>query len=166
MKKLLVLLMVLGLVSSANAALSISLSDTTVLVGNTVTLSVSSDDGAFWDGFLILSEDTVNWTDPVAADYSGSMTLSGVGNLGWATPDGTYPAVYALNVASNLVPSDVVAGTQFSIDIIGVQMGTIYVGLQNGSYEPVVSDLTLEVVPEPMTIALLGLGGLFLRRRK
>jgi len=167
MKKLLVLLMVLGLATSAQAALSISLSETTVLTGDTVTASVVSSDNGNWIGYFILSEDQVMWTDPVAADYSGSWTTSGIGNLGYVAAVPGYSAVYDMSAASNLQPTDVVAGTQFSISIVGQQIGTIYLGMADADYNPIAGTLTsLVVVPEPMTIALLGLGGLFLRRRK
>jgi hypothetical protein len=39
-------------------------------------------------------------------------------------------------------------------------------GSWNGAFPKAAADVVLTVVPEPMTIALLGLGGLFLRRRK
>jgi hypothetical protein len=174
MKKLLVLLMVLGLATSAQAALTLSLSETTVAVGDTVTASVVSDSATPWGYYLfILSEDTYYWTDPVAAAYDGSWsyhTTAGagsVGDLGYATTT-TYAAAYRLNAdGSSVFPE---AGTQFSISLMGVQAGTIYISLQNPSdYSEMTTNgpLALEVVvPEPMTIALLGLGGLFLRRRK
>lgn len=162
MKKLLVLLMVLGLVSSANAALSISLSATTVAVGGDVVLSVSSSDTEPWAGFLILSEDTTNWPDPIHASYDGSMTTSGIGDQGHASPSGL--SAWDLQAAGTSVLP--VAGNQFVINVKGVQVGTIYVNLADTSYTNMFDDMALVVTPEPMTIVLLGLGGLFLRRRK
>jgi hypothetical protein len=167
MKKLLVLLMVLGLVSSAQAALSLSLSATTVLTGGTVTVTISQDNQAFWDGYIILSEDTYNWADPTLASWNDSIVTGGIGNLGFINPVSGYPGVYGTNVASNQVPNDVVAGDMFTISILaGTTAGTTYLAVEDGSYNYLISDVALQIVPEPMTIALLGLGGLFLRRRK
>jgi hypothetical protein len=39
-------------------------------------------------------------------------------------------------------------------------------GVAQGSVAPLCTSLKLHVIPEPVTMALLGLGGLFLRRRK
>lgn len=170
MKKLLVLLMVLGLVSSAQAALTLSLSATTVATDGTVTLDVVSSDASFWTGNLILSDDVMAWNDPVVADWS-TGTATGMGNIGGAVYDAAgYHAAIELTVASNLEVSNVVAGTQFSIVISGKEAGTIYISLQDATTQEEIttngSPLALVVTPEPMTLALLGLGGLFLRRRK
>jgi hypothetical protein len=180
MKKLLVLLMVLGLATSAQAALTLSLSATEVDIGDTVTASVSSDlsgTPGIWPGVgdFILSEDTYYWSTMDAAAFSGGWTYhttagtSGgtvsVGDLGFANPYPGYSNVYRLNAAGSSVLPE--AGVQFMIDIIGVQEGTIYIALQDDTtWAEMAPTLTLVVVPEPMTIALLGLGGLFLRRRK
>ena len=169
MKKLLVLLMVLGLATSAQAALTLTLSATSVLTGDTVTVGVSSDDGTQWTNMFVLSEDTMMWTDPVAASYVLPWTIdASAGDSGSANVQSGYPAAYLLQAAGTTTPA--YAGTQFSINISGTQVGTIYISLQDPTYQTEVttngSPLALEVVPEPMTIALLGLGGLFLRRRK
>ena len=171
MKKLLVLLMVLGLATSAQAALSLSLSATTVDIGDTVQCDVVDSVGENWTWQFLLTEDTYNWTSPVAADYdpdrvNATTIHTAAGNNAAIEANPTYAAVLQLTAAgTDPVPA---AGTQFTIDIKGEALGTIYVDLVSGStYASQVGGATaLEVVPEPMTIALLGLGGLFLRRRK
>ena len=169
MKKLLVLLMVLGLATSAQAALTLSLSSTTVGIGGSVTLTINSSDTAAWLGDLVLSEDTVNWYAPVAADWDNtSIVTSGIGDLGYMYWESGYDnIVYRTSAAGSTVMP--VAGNQFQVDIIGAQLGTLDISLQDvTSYAEISSNgpISLEVVPEPMTFALLGLGGLFLRRRK
>jgi hypothetical protein len=164
MKKLLVLLMVIGLVSNAQAALSLSLSMTSVWVGDEMTLSVSSDNADMWSGYLVLSEDIYAWADPIAAQYDPPMVVySAAGDLGYAAPVSGYPAVYYLQAAgSSLLPQP---GIQFSIGIQGVQAGMFYIALQNPTtYENLVPPLF--IWPEPATICLFGFGVLFLRRRK
>jgi hypothetical protein len=163
MKRILILLIFLGLVTSAQATLSLSLNKTAIAVGETVVASVVSNDTSSWTNDFVLSEDLVNWTIPIVAYYSGSWTITGAGSSASALRETGYENVaYCLSAAGNPQP-----GTQFSINIIGVQTGTIYIGLQNPvTYANVTAPLTLTVIPEPMTLALLGLGGLFLRRRK
>jgi hypothetical protein len=164
MKKLLLLLMVSGLVSSAQAALSLSLSTTTVIFDNTVILSVSSDNSDPWSGYLVLSEDPANWTDPIAAQYDPPMVVHAAGDLGYAAPVSGYPAVYYLQAAGTTVLPQ--AGIQFSIGIQGVQEGGIYIALQDLNYENLIDPLYLIPIPEPITIGLLGFGILFLRHRR
>lgn len=164
MKNLLVLLAVLGLTASAEAALSLSLNKTTIAVGETAVVSVVSNGASSWTNDFVLSEDLVNWTPPIVAYYSGSWTITGAGSSASAQWVSGYEHVaYQLSAAGN--PQ---AGTQFSIHILGVQTGRIYIGLQNPTtYADVTTPLTLTVAtPEPMTIGLLGFGGLFMRRRK
>jgi hypothetical protein len=165
MKKLLVLFIVLGLAASAQAALTLSLSATTVAVNGEVTFSVISDDTTNWIGDAILSENVGAWSDPIAASY--------VGNWAWTVHAGDgaqapYTQVGVARLAAGGTTVLPTAGTQFSVNIKGVQAGTIYVDLQDDSTfaEMANGPLTLVVTPEPITMALLGLGGLFLRRRK
>jgi hypothetical protein len=173
MRIFIILIMVLALAISAHAALTLSLSVTGISVGNVMTLSIISDSADPWGiGDLILSEDTYNWTDPVAAMYDGSWsyhTTAGagsVGDLGYATPYSGYAGVYKLNAAGSSVLPE--SGIQFSINIKGVQAGTIYISLQDDSaYHEMSSNGPLIIItPEPMTITLLALGGLLLRRRR
>jgi hypothetical protein len=163
MKKLLVLLMVSGLAASAQAALSLSLNKTTIAVGETAVASVVSNDASSWTNDFVLSEDLVTWTPPIVAYFSGSWTITGAGSSASAQWESGYDnVVYKLIADGN--PQ---AGTQFKINIVGVQTGKIYIGLQNPTtYANVTAPLTLTVTPEPMTIGLLGFGGLFLCRRK
>jgi hypothetical protein len=168
MRTTFILIMVLALATTAHAALSLDLSATTVALNSTVTATVSSDNTDSWTGYFILSEDTYYWSDPVAAAYVPPWTIyPNTGDLAQASPLAGYPAVYDLTAAgTSTLPS---AGTQFSINIKGIQAGTIYIALQEKyGYPPIIppESLTLVVVPEPMTITLLALGGLLLRRRR
>ena len=166
MRTTFVLIMVLALATSAQAELTLGLSATQVLVGDTVTATVSSDlsgiEGYWGPGNFVLSEDTYYWTDPIAAAYDGSWSYK----YGTVTPT-SYPAVYQLNYSGGTFLPE--AGVQFSIDIKGVQPGTIYIALQDDTTQAEMSTngpLAMVVIPEPMTITLLGLGGLLLCRRR
>jgi hypothetical protein len=169
MRKLFVLIMVLALATSAHAALSLSISTTTVSIDDTITVSVSSTDSSPWTWCFVLSEDTYNWTDPIAAAYDPDRAhavtiLTAAGDMASAIPDPTYAALIQLNAGgATVLPSP---GVQFTVRIKGVQFGMIYVDLQDGSANSQIGGaLSIGPIPEPMTITLLALGGLFLRRR-
>jgi hypothetical protein len=169
MKKLLVLLMVLGLAASAQAQLSLSLSATSVAVDGTITADISDNVGEGWTWQFIITDDTYWWTVPVAARYDGGRTNAvtarpAAGDLPVITPDGSYASIVQLSAGgSTVLPS---AGVQFTVAIECIQIGYVYINLMDWAGNSKVGGWKSLWVPEPMTIALLGLGGLFLRRRK
>jgi hypothetical protein len=64
------------------------------------------------------------------------------------------------------IPTDSIdAGIQFEGILKGTATGTYTFGLLNSGWVSQDS-FVLTVIPEPMTMALLGFGGLLLRRRK
>lgn len=155
MKKVLILLMVLGL-SSASYALS------------TLTWSVDSVDVGV--DSLVKVYIVADNNDPSASTWVGatSSTVAEIVNivaLSTAGDDnsitdyrGTYPQWWTVQSADISSPYSIASGNQYEVTIKGLAIGseTLYVG----------SDALTVTVPEPITIALLGLGGLLLRRRK
>ena len=165
MKKLLILVLVLGIASTASAALSLADSALTVTINTTVAFNVDGDTASNIDWYV--------GNVPGKADVTG-MVLDSSGNAGPnayvnESPYG-YNGYWELGSKDDDPDTwDIIAGTQFN--------GTITVGGTTGTYSIYLYDsgwtstgvkdtLALTIVPEPMTIALLGLGGLFLRRRK
>lgn len=166
MKKLLVLMLVLGLASAANAAVSLSIdgvnpTDGTedILEGSTITLSILSDDDQPWmmEASVLKVVNVLGTPAFTAAagsmagynDWSdGSLYIYEI-STGGTDPDYPTPGVQwtmALTTSGAL-------GSHFTVDL--------------GEYmEPVTSSIDFTVIPEPMTIALLGLGSLFLLRRR
>jgi hypothetical protein len=166
MKKLLALLLVLGMAPAANAAIvglsvdGVSVSDGTedILQNTWIELYVVSDtDDHPWlmdvcvlkaDATLGIPRRPVAGIPPLPPDYSDETW--------WC---------YELSTAG--APGTIPAGVQWimSLTPLGVlgDVFTVYLGPYGASP---VSTIDFTVVPEPMTIALLGLGGLLLLRRR
>jgi hypothetical protein len=173
MKKLLVLLMVLGLVSSAQAALSLSLDGNpapdaiTISVSTTVLIDVHSDTQEFWDGLLMIVDDGATPGDTsLYGEWVPPMVASGIGNTGQYSE--VTPEIWEMHVSSSIAPypGDVVAGQQFTIGFHCKAIGDLTIYLTDYDMVTIDTIAVHQVIPEPMTIGLLGLGGLFLRRRR
>jgi hypothetical protein len=167
MKKVLILMLVLGFVSSASA-LTVTLDPNgsqLAAAGNYSIDVVSDEDTTGYDYFLVLPDDTYGSIDSV-------VDLPAAGDDGVVTSFGDmagYFDVFGVKALDMSAPFDsILAGVQFQADITftGAALGeNLTVLLLNGQLETLDS-MTYEGVPEPMTIALLGLGGLFLLRRR
>jgi hypothetical protein len=171
MKKLLVLMLVLGMVSTANATLTFRVGgvDTTtldVVAGTTVTIQIYDDvtTQAGYNAQVILdvvSNGAVeNGQIYAAAGSAGAIVAYNYAPYG----------LVGYNLTSMSISDDISAGLHFSVDYnaTGTSSGdtdafSLYDGRQGYAK---VDSLPITIIPEPMTIALLGLGGLFLRRRK
>ncbi len=173
MKKIFAVLMVLCLCGAANATV-VSLVDegATIdasLTGGVVKLEITSDS----------SLAVINLIIAMTGDgsISGAMNLGDCITYGWDPTLSMDPIFGAMNVeigggtmgAARVGPAAYVEITFAGpVDVIvslagdGTKGGTF-----DGGYSPVTySTGFVTIVPEPMTIALLGLGGLFLLRRR
>jgi hypothetical protein len=173
MKKLLVLVLILGMASLANAALllyvgGVAVGGTTITMApmSSITLQVYSTDTANYNTYLINGAD-----DPVAmGTLSDGANNSNAGSF--ANAPETYSAGggwgdgYLFNTGSTHVPTDVVAGVQHTALFTAGVAGETIVYLYDGSDPYGELDRVTLVVPEPATIALLCLGGLLLRKKK
>ena len=163
MKDVVVLTLVLGLASGANAALTLVNAPTDPInIGESIAIMVNNSEDGAYSGWLEIA-------DPTAADYDGDPVFSGAGS-----PDGKstletfveYPGSYQFTVASFDAANPIVAGDHIQVNIIGVSEGSSVLTLYANDGVTVLDTASITVIPEPMTIALLGLGGLFLRRRR
>jgi hypothetical protein len=163
MKRVLVLVLVLGLASAANAAVTLVDGPVDPInIGETATIVVNNSEDGAYSGWLEIAAPTV-------ADFDGMPELTAAGN-----PDGNssvvfYPefgAWYEFSVISFSPTSPVLAGDHVVAKVIGVGAGTTALNLYAGDGETLLDSFAITVIPEPMTIALLGLGGLLLHRRK
>jgi hypothetical protein len=164
MRKLLILFLVLGLVSTANA-LIIKVDDLegeSFEVDTQATITVVSEDTSNWLGYIIIEEGGAGSLENAAVlDAAGNKASAGpYTEVGWGTG-------FVLTAATTGDPPLVAAGTQFSLDYVGAVGDTATISLfVDPEYTTPIASVNVTVVPEPMTIILLGLGGLFLRRRR
>ncbi|MBN2592459.1 MAG: PEP-CTERM sorting domain-containing protein [Sedimentisphaerales bacterium] len=163
MRKLLILFLVLGLASTANALL-IKVDDLegeSFEVDTQATITVVSEDTSSWLGYIIIEEGGAGSLENVVIlDAAGDNASTGpYTEAGWGTG-------FELS-ASTLTDPTIGIGTQFSVDYVGEVGDTATISLfVDPEYTTPVASVNVTVVPEPMTVILLGLGGLFLRRRR
>jgi hypothetical protein len=163
MKKLLVLALVLSVASLANAGLSLQ------GAGNVV--NVVSDDAAPYVANLVyvLPVDGTGDLTGQIVNMPGSLSVVtdfGIvtgADIGWALGD--------IHVIQFLVGSSTVGALTSGVHFTGtantdlLQDGPVVAAyLLSEDFSTVLG--TLFTTPEPMTMVLLGLGGLFLRRKK
>ena len=186
MKKLVILLAVLGIagISSANA------------IGGLYTFDVIPDQTVAGDGLVYDSGSNV-YSQWIPAGGSGTIvsvvgeTLSHVGTgAGWTSSYSYYYDIVAGNTytlefdlvsdqSNGIVARFVGAGLDANFDslaglghnefsaIATADLGTLTLQLGGfGDGEVVFDNIAISEVPEPASLALLGLGGLWLRRRK
>lgn len=165
MKKLMVLVLVLGLASAADAVL-IQVDGQigeTFEVQDKAIITVVSENDLNWLGYLIVEDGGLGvLSNPVSTTLAGDPALSG------ATPytETGWGEGYEITVAGS-ASSPVGVGPQFSFDFAGTLGDTAKISIfLDPQYNIPAASVGVSVVPEPTTILLLGLGGLFLRRRK
>ena len=165
MRKLLVLILVLGLASAANAML-ITVDEQegdSFEVDITSTITVVSEDPSSWLGYLIVEDGGAgSLENPIILDAAGnSATATAYTEAGWGT---------GYELTASMSPEGIpplAAGSQFSFDYVGSVGNIATISLFNDpEYTTPVASVNVTVVPEPMTVVLLGLGALFLRRRR
>jgi len=187
MKKLVVLMLVLGICSLTNAGLKISLNGVVDPPEPTVPLNESDNAiidiqgldpaqpmGTFFLGITIASGQYGSLDISAATlPYPGNKKSIVWGDPDWAALLGVENPFVAFELVDLVTPPDIPK------PLLGLLVDNIK--FHCDGYDPLAPDVTLTLmdidgavldtqvihqIPEPITIALLGLGGLFLRRRK
>ncbi len=147
------------LVSTTSMA-SISLSQ--VAVDNTgepiVTIGVNSDDDQPWLGYIFI--------EPAApgAWQGNPLVYPAAGPLGQALVQDAYKFELTVGGFNGNLPQP---GTQFTADLEITGDVTVYLALNSSTAVVDTLDLVYtEILPEPITMSLLGLGGLLIRRKR
>ena len=193
-KKILVLVLVCGLASVANAGLLLSVngsldpvdSEITIRIGETVVLDIHGDNPADVgpaQGYLLIEgPGSINGATLVHAGALSYYNDAGAMAEGVGLPAGDADGVVALfqeylarpaltDVSYSFIgdspPVDDFVNGLLVDDIIMTceGLGDVTVTLMDETFA-VLDTAVIHQIPEPMTLALLGLGGLFLRRRK
>jgi hypothetical protein len=168
MKRLVALLLVFGLASTANAVMlqvnGASAAYIAIEEGTTSLITVVGEDTSSWLGYLIVEEGGTGLLSEVAI-------LPAAGDLAAAEPytEAGWGAGYMLTVAESPTSSTPIStGSQFNVNYSGGVLGeTAKISLYlDPEYTTPVASINVAIIPEPMTIALLSLGALFLRKRK
>ena len=168
MKKVLVLMLVLGMASMASATLTLG-GPTTANPGDVVTITVSSDATDSYYTYLGIGS-VAGGPGWATDDAVGSMAMPvATANAG---PAASVMLSSSWMVTAAATPPDVITpGVHFNAEVTiasGASIGDTYTIATTtlGNYNTCDQEMTITVIPEPMTLGLLGLGTLLLRRRK
>jgi len=180
MKKFVMLMVVLGMGMASVANAELAFTDNSDISGSaTLSLDISAAATADYRLYIVA-------TDTATVGTIGPGTVGSIGNLSFdKTVDPYYPdyylhgAMYAVGLAtdgsvsanfgfvgdSGGGPLSGTAITGIAFTMVGTGTIDLYTSATGMTGTWSVVD-TITVLPEPMTMVLLGLGGLFLRRRK
>ena len=187
MKKFVVLMLVLGLATAANASLSLVVDlgqgagyeeyqDSDIVLQPTdyiwigIYSNVQGVEGApgQYNAYVAIPGDGAG--NPAPGSWTGNIAVYSPPAIAaaYAVPYGyTFGASWVSGINSDGVPTnyaDIGVGFGYEFHCDGV--GPVLIELHDGNMGNIVDTLLIHQIPEPMTIALLGLGGLLLRRRK
>lgn len=162
MKKTLVVISVLllAVVANANLVLSfngdIEVEEVTVVPSTIFVIDVHqlvAEPDEFWIGITGL------------VDYAGFGILFSPAPSTMVVDDGGYGFGW-IHAYMTPDPSFGDIGKWWEVELHCIGEGDVIVELYDASGYEIIDTMIIHQVPEPMTMALLGLGGLFLRRRK
>lgn len=192
-KKLMIVMLVLGLVSLANALTGVQLSvegqtdgvgnvtEVEVPISSEVVIDIHGPAAYDWLGYVIIEGDYPTlaggeWGDDIgepgggyyaAADYPKLVAAGDLGQVLRYDEDGWG---YGYEVTAAQSEGDLPGGEQFQFlyHCTGPESEYVTITLWDDAegYETPQDTIVIHQVPEPVTMALFGIGGLLLRRRR
>ena len=172
MKKILVLFIVLLMASVATAGnVWLVAPSGDILVNTAVTIDVVADTGVF----NMMSANILATVGAASAPSSHALFTGAFDTDGFIQNDGVSLITgislsclmdFVTNVPAGQVLYSFTYTTPSVVGVVGITAGNVNIAYNDWSNGTSMGGTSINVVPEPMTIALLGLGGMFLRRRK
>lgn len=164
MKRYLILALILSVTSLANAALVLSFDDDTLIEEVTIVTSTSFVIGVYQD---------TDQPDEFWIGITGPASYSGFGTLfippaptTMVANDGGYGDGW-IHVYMPEPSTTGEVGKWWELSFLCEDEGDVTIDLYAADGSTIIDTILIhQEIPEPVTMALLGLGGLFLRRRK
>ncbi len=161
MRVLLTLVLILGVASQAGAALTlVNVPADPIKIGQTSTITVRSTTEGNYTGWLEIA-------DPAVANFAGAPEFTPAGNPSGASTVKAWPdfgAWYQFTVTGVDPNPPISPGDHILVNVIGVKEGSTKLNVYDDKGVCLWESANICVIPEPATIALLGLGCLLLRR--
>ena len=162
MKRIAVISIIMGIIPIyAQAAVSLAVggnpapSELTLTVSSILTIGGLSDDDSPYVVYFGLEDpgNTGEWVSDI-------ITAPGVD----ATP--AYHGSWQISAFMSPPPPVPIPGLHWEIDFHCKGLGDAFIFIYADDYYTLLDSITIHQVPEPMSVLLLGAGGLLLRKRK
>lgn len=152
MKKLLVLMVIINIASVSQAALTWECDSITLDIGEVMAVNIFADESVAYSVHMGNDPSPIAEITDVVTPHPPGVVEAVIYLPGWWT----------LTVHTNGVP----IGTHWEVTILGTAEGSYLLNSDYGEDAGPNDILSITVVPEPMTLSLLTLGGLVLLRRR
>jgi hypothetical protein len=153
----------LAMGSLASAGPTLDISATSIAVSGTSTITINAVDDAGIQDYLSY----LDFTPDVGYSLTNIIGGDALGDLGMIVgPYALAPNSLEIEVTRAASTGTAPFGTLLSLTFTGLAEGTYDLVLYDWRDESIAGQGSITVTPEPATMALLGLGGLLLRKRK